>query len=181
MWEKWAPLIRKKAGLGVIDQQLKPDYYDKQYKFYDVVVVGGGPAGMQAAIDAGIGNCEVLLVDENPILGGSLNYTRLDAKEVLSQQIREELVTKIQTNSNITVMTNAVCNGWFADNSLDLEFTLAVVAQGTKSTHPLVAPVAVPVAHHVQAGLHRRPRRTHAAYHVRVGDDGVNEKRDQRV
>lgn len=118
MWEKWAPLIRKKAGLGVIDQQLKPDYYDKQYKFFDVVVVGGGPAGMQAAIDAGIGNCEVLLVDENPILGGSLNYARLDAQGVLSQQIREEMVTEIQANSNITVMTNAVCNGWFADNWL---------------------------------------------------------------
>ena len=39
MWEKWAPLIRKKAGLGIINQQLEPDYYDKQYKFYDVVVV----------------------------------------------------------------------------------------------------------------------------------------------
>ena len=37
MWEKWAPLIRKKAGLGIIDQQLKSPYYDKQYKFYDVV------------------------------------------------------------------------------------------------------------------------------------------------
>ena len=35
IWEKWAPLIRKKAGLGVIDQQLVPDYYDKQYKFFD--------------------------------------------------------------------------------------------------------------------------------------------------
>ena len=30
MWEKWAPLIRKKAGLGIINQQLEPDYYDKQ-------------------------------------------------------------------------------------------------------------------------------------------------------
>ena len=120
MWEKWAPLIRKKAGLGIIDQQLKSPYYDKQYKFYDVVIVGGGPAGMQAAIDAAVHNCEVLLVDENPILGGSLNYTRLDAEGVRAKSLRAELVASIEAHSNITVMTNAVCNGWFADNWLPI-------------------------------------------------------------
>ena len=80
MWEKWAPIIRKKAGLGVINQQLEPQYYDKQYRFFDVVVVGAGPAGMQAALSAAVEGCEVLLVDENPILGGSLNYARFDAE-----------------------------------------------------------------------------------------------------
>lgn len=120
MWEKWAPLIRKKAGLGIIDQQLKSPYYDKQYKFYDVVIVGGGPAGMQAAIDVAVHNCEVLLVDENPILGGSLNYTRLDAEGVRAKSLRAELVASIEAHSNITVMTNAVCNGWFADNWLPI-------------------------------------------------------------
>ena len=120
MWEKWAPLIRKKAGLGIIDQQLKSPYYDKQYKFYDVVIVGGGPAGMQAAIDAAVHNCEVLLVDENPILGGSLNYARLDAEGVRAKSLRAELVASIEAHSNITVMTNAVCNGWFADNWLPI-------------------------------------------------------------
>ena len=120
MWEKWAPLIRKKAGLGIIDQQLKSPYYDKQYKFYDVVIVGGGPAGMQAAIDGAVHNCEVLLVDENPILGGSLNYTRLDAEGVRAKSLRAELVASIEAHSNITVMTNAVCNGWFADNWLPI-------------------------------------------------------------
>jgi len=120
MWEKWAPLIRKKAGLGIIDQQLKSPYYDKQYKFYDVVIVGGGPAGMQAAIDVAVHDCEVLIVDENAILGGSLNYARLDAEGTRAKSLRTELVNAVEANSNITVMTNAVCNGWFADNWLPI-------------------------------------------------------------
>ena len=120
MWEKWAPLIRKKAGLGVINQQLEPDYYDKQYKFYDVVVVGAGPSGMQAALTAAVDGCEVLLVDENPILGGSLNYSRLDAKGSMAREVRDLLVHDIEANSNITCMTNATVNAWFADNWLPI-------------------------------------------------------------
>ena len=34
--------------------------------------------------------------------------------------LRTELVSAVQANSNITVMTNAVCNGWFADNWLPI-------------------------------------------------------------
>jgi sarcosine oxidase subunit alpha len=120
IWEKWAPLIRKKAGLGVINQQLEPDYYDKQYKFYDVVVVGAGPAGMQAALTAAVDGCEVLLVDENPVLGGSLNYARLDAKGTIAREVRDQLVFEVTANSNITCMVNAVVNAWFADNWLPI-------------------------------------------------------------
>jgi len=38
----------------------------------DVLVVGGGPGGMSAAINAGKYGARVLLVDENPFLGGQL-------------------------------------------------------------------------------------------------------------
>lgn len=38
----------------------------------DVLVVGGGPGGMSAAIHAGKYGAKVLLVDENPFLGGQL-------------------------------------------------------------------------------------------------------------
>ena len=118
MWEKWASLLRKKAGLGIIDQQLVPGYYDKQYKFYDIVVIGGGPAGMQAAIDAAVDNCEVLIIDENPSLGGSLNYARFDPDGTRGKLVCEEMNSLIEAKNNITVMVNAVCNGWFADNWL---------------------------------------------------------------
>ena len=120
IWEKWAPLIRKKAGLGVIDQQLKLDYYDKQYKFFDVVVVGAGPSGLQAALTAADSDCKVLVVDENPSLGGALNYARFDAAGTLASSVRDQLVFEVNNHNNITCMSNAVVNAWFADNWLPI-------------------------------------------------------------
>ena len=67
------------AGLGKINKEAPHGYYDKAYGFYDVVVVGGGPAGMCAAIEAGKAGLDVLLLDEWPMLGGSLAYARFGA------------------------------------------------------------------------------------------------------
>lgn len=119
-WEKWARIIRQKAGLGVVDQNYKPDYFDKQYRFYDVVVIGGGPAGMAAATQAANIGAEVLLVDENPGLGGSLNYARFDAAGRRADALRTRLITDVEENDKIDVMVNAVCNGWYADSWLPI-------------------------------------------------------------
>lgn len=117
-WEKWAKLIRRKAGLGVIDPAYVPDYYDKQYGFCDVAVVGAGPAGMAAALEAADTGSEVLLIDENPVLGGSLNYARLDVDGERAADKRRTLVAAIEAHPGIQVMRSAVCNAWFADNWL---------------------------------------------------------------
>ena len=77
-WRFWAPFIRRKAGLGRVDEAAPRGYFDKAYLFSDVIVIGGGPAGMSAAIIAAKAGAEVILVDENPILGGALNYARFD-------------------------------------------------------------------------------------------------------
>ena len=39
---------------------------------YDICVVGGGPAGLEAAINAAELGAKVLLIDDNPTLGGQL-------------------------------------------------------------------------------------------------------------
>ncbi len=120
MWEKWVPIIRKSAGLGVIDESHQPGYFDKQFAFYDIAVIGAGPAGMAAALQAASTGAQVLLVDENPQLGGSLNYARLDAEGNAATALLKKMRSDIAACDNIVAMTDAVCNGWFADNWLPI-------------------------------------------------------------
>ncbi|WP_245582709.1 2Fe-2S iron-sulfur cluster-binding protein [Oceanobacter kriegii] len=117
IWEWWEKKIREKAGLGIADLDFKPEYYDKQFLHHDLVVVGAGPAGMSAALKAADGGANVLLLEENPILGGALAYADFDDVSD-PEALRRELIHRIQSHANISVMTNAVCNAWFADNWL---------------------------------------------------------------
>ncbi|RLF86323.1 sarcosine oxidase subunit alpha, partial [Thermococci archaeon] len=49
-----------------------PKWKEPQRIEADVVVIGGGPAGMMAAINASDAGAKVVLLDENPMLGGQL-------------------------------------------------------------------------------------------------------------
>ncbi len=114
----WEPIIRRSAGLGRVNLKAPHGYYDKAYGFYDVAVVGGGPAGLEAALVAASAGAKVLLVEENPVLGGALTYARFDLDGERAEALRAELVARIEAEPNIEVMTEALCNAWFADNWL---------------------------------------------------------------
>ncbi|MBC3475657.1 MULTISPECIES: 2Fe-2S iron-sulfur cluster-binding protein [Pseudomonas] len=118
MWKVWEPLIRKKAGLGVLNLNFKPEYYDKAYLFSDLAVIGAGPAGLQAALTAGNAGAKVVLIEEQPILGGSLTYARFDVEGVRADALRRKLVAAVEGHPNITILKQATCNGWFTDNYL---------------------------------------------------------------
>ncbi len=119
-WRFWAPFIRRRAGLGRIDEAAPRGDFDKAYLFPDVLAVGGGPAGMSAALAAARAGAEVLLVDENPVLGGALNYARFDAAGEAGARERRRLADAVAAEDGIEVMTGAVANGWFADNFVAL-------------------------------------------------------------
>ncbi len=118
-WQSfWEPMVRRKAGLGAVDLDAPHGDFDKAYGFYDVAVIGGGPAGLTAALAAAEAGAEVLLVEENAVLGGSLTYARFDVADEKAAAERSAVVTAVEAQPNIEVMTDALCNGWFADNWL---------------------------------------------------------------
>lgn len=118
MWKVWEPIIRKKAGLGVLDLKFQPEYYDKAYLFADLAVIGAGPAGLQAALTAANSGAKVLLIEQQPVLGGSLTYARFDLEGNRAETLRRELVHAIEGHANIHVLKEATCNAWFTDNYL---------------------------------------------------------------
>ncbi|MFZ6050302.1 FAD-dependent oxidoreductase, partial [Pseudomonas sp. CR3202] len=118
MWKVWEPLIRKKAGLGVLDLKFKPQYYDKAYLFVDVAIIGAGPAGLSAALTAANAGAKVLLVEQQPVLGGSLTYARFDVEGRRADSLRRELVAAVEGHANIQVLKEATCNAWFTENYL---------------------------------------------------------------
>ena len=119
-WPLWAKLIRRVAGLGTVDLKTPHGYYDKQYLFADVTVIGAGPAGMAAALEAARAGADVLLVDENPEVGGALSYARFDGAGKTGEVARAELSAKVAAEARIRVMTDCMCTGWYSDNWLPL-------------------------------------------------------------
>lgn len=118
IWEFWEKSIRRMAGLGRLDLNEQSGYCDKSYHFYDVVVVGAGPAGLSAAAVAAEGGASVLLVDEGAAAGGALCYHRFDVAGERAERIRAALLARVTGSGRVDLMLEATCNGWFADNYL---------------------------------------------------------------
>ncbi|MDS9469541.1 sarcosine oxidase subunit alpha family protein [Paracoccus sp. MBLB3053] len=72
-WEKlYEPAIRRAAGLGALSCEPDPDSYDAGFLHCDLLVIGGGAAGLAAALTAARSGAQVILADEDFRLGGRL-------------------------------------------------------------------------------------------------------------
>ncbi len=71
-WEKlYEPMIRRAAGLGRNAGLPDPDVYHKTTEFCDVLVIGGGADGRNAALEAATQGQRVVLCDENAPLANA--------------------------------------------------------------------------------------------------------------
>ncbi len=73
-WHLFEPTIRRMAGLGRASGQPDPDRYEEVSATADVVVVGGGVAGLGAAVAAAEHGADTLLLTGGANLGGALGW-----------------------------------------------------------------------------------------------------------
>ncbi|MCF6475047.1 FAD-dependent oxidoreductase, partial [Nonomuraea sp. MG754425] len=92
-------------GKGWVDPDVPDDRRcDKGYLHCDVLVVGGGPAGLAAALAAGRAGARVILVDERPRLGGDL----LDSRATLDGAPALDWVAGLDLPGRVLTRTTAV-------------------------------------------------------------------------
>ena len=79
-WKYYEKFLRTAAGLGQLDpEHRRTRRFEKVHRHVDVLVIGGGPAGLEAAIAAAGEGRDVALVDEGLALGGHLAYSGHEA------------------------------------------------------------------------------------------------------
>ncbi len=111
LWPAYQQVLSRFATGGVTSKDSVHGYYDKRYVHVDVVVAGGGPAGIAAAVGAADNGASVLLVEEEYELGGHLRYDGEGGQALLS-----DLRAQVAARPSIEVMTDAVVTGRYDDN-----------------------------------------------------------------
>ncbi len=118
LWTTYEKFIRKAAGLGKSPNELDPDSYDKLHVHCDVLVVGAGPAGLQAALSAGRSGARVMLIDEKPLAGGALlGSTDVIDGEPAAQWV-QKVVDALTAMPNVTVLPRTTVTGYYDYNFL---------------------------------------------------------------
>jgi sarcosine oxidase subunit alpha len=115
-WAFFEKPIRALAGLGRLDPRAHHGYFDKAYLFCDVLIVGAGPAGLEAAIAAAESGADTLLIEEWPEAGGSLLFGRVNGSRAEAVARRAALLARAAALPNLRLMTDTVVSGLFADH-----------------------------------------------------------------
>ena len=125
LWRFSQKIIRRVAGLGKIDIDAVPEtHYHHQNLHADVAVIGGGPAGMSAALAAGEQGAVVVLVDDQPSLGGSLRYDQRQYSGITGfedgagAEIGQQLAERVSAAGTIEALSGAYAFGLYQDRLL---------------------------------------------------------------
>ncbi len=112
LWKHvYEPFIRQAAGLGRAPKARDADTYEHFYAFCDVLVVGGGIAGLIAAKSAAHAGAEVLVLEQTahwggraPVDGGTVNGKPVD-------KVVDELVAELSAMPNVRLRSRTMGAG----------------------------------------------------------------------
>ena len=111
-WEKvYEPFIRRAAGLGALSGEHNADPYEKAFAFCDLLVIGGGPAGLMAAMTAARSGLDVILADEGMEMGGRLLAETETVDGQPGRKWAAAVVAELAAMDNVRIMTRTTVTG----------------------------------------------------------------------
>ncbi|WP_420404718.1 sarcosine oxidase subunit alpha family protein [Nisaea sp.] len=117
-WHFYEHFIRKAAGMGAAEHIPDPDSYDKMHGHADIVVIGAGPAGLAAALQAGGSGARVFLIDENDRPGGRLRAERETIDGRPAMEWTQKTVAALEDMENVTFLTRTTAFGYYDGDTI---------------------------------------------------------------
>ncbi|MCP4298030.1 MAG: FAD-dependent oxidoreductase [Proteobacteria bacterium] len=118
IWPLAMNVIKKAAGWGKISPDFrKSGRYEDLFPNTDVCVIGGGPAGMTAALSAAKKGLRVILLEARPQLGGFFDYRKRafnSGKSLFERAL--ELAQQVKDQENIRVFKHTSMIGAYNNN-----------------------------------------------------------------
>jgi sarcosine oxidase, subunit alpha len=114
LFPRWERMFRALTGLGAVALDAERRTTPKRYGFCDVLVIGGGPSGLSAALEAAAAGARVGLVDESLRLGGA------SALSSSAHASLRNLVEAVHNAPGVTVFPATVAAGYYADHWMAL-------------------------------------------------------------
>ncbi len=111
-WEKfYEPVIRHAAGLGGLSGRSNDVEYEKAFAFCDLLIIGAGPAGLMAALEAGRAGVDVILADEDSKMGGRLLSETHDVGGRAGHEWAESVIAELSSMDNVRLMRRTTVTG----------------------------------------------------------------------
>ena len=112
LWERvYEPLIRRAAGLGRAAGSPDPDHYERMHAHCDVLVAGGGPSGLAAALAAARSGARVILVDETDRPGGRLLSERREIDGLRGIDWVDATLEELRSSGNVEILVRTTLFG----------------------------------------------------------------------
>lgn len=107
------PFIRQSAGLGKAPdpENMDADRYEHFYAHVDVVVAGGGIAGLQAALIAGRSGASVLLMEQTAHWGGRAPVDGVEVDGVAAEEWINNAVQELEKMVNVDLRLRCMTAG----------------------------------------------------------------------
>ena len=119
-WKLYERAIRLSAGFGRAPAQPDPDTYEHMNAHCDVLVAGGGPAGLMAALAAARSGARVILADEQTEFGGSLLACSERIDDAPAAEWAAGVVAELQEHADCTLLLRSTVFGYHDHNFLTI-------------------------------------------------------------